>query len=1123
MKINGLNVELAINEEEILDLLENYGLNLDLAVAPENIAHYVEEQKGLLLEKHQHLTKRIQDLYEAKLSQLTKEQEQAETQVASDKSSLERLVQSANSRKEFCAKAQAALNTLKKIINKESPFSELQISKEELLAYFECQPTDRVAELINAIYDEEQAKNSWYGFNRKNLWSKFTTAPTEATEEEKELVGLIKQRLKQIEKELQFGKLGRKNIPDAPKNLAENNLYALTKANQTGQKQLKENETLVAQKKNSIIRVTKQQKAVLQELEARKSEQEQALLQAQVQVLLTGLATNLEKLTLECNEFKIKLTKAAQLNDAVRKIVSDLDTMTIDDLLPLISTNQPLFLVVNEFLNQESYPEDSVLQINQTTHNLLMAIKEELAGLQKIAEGIEPMPEELAEQQKQLMAQLKSLEGKYSDLNRDYSTIEHLLSHSKNLLDPFIQLARIKNQYVEFIKQISPGMTGLQRQELVNAIEIIRKEKGDLSKLVSSEEYTGLLTLEQIKTSLQDQEKILSGFLVAGRLGQIQSDYLSLIEKSKLIASQDPKEPNEVTEWVRGIEDLDKQSSFLEQASLSQNPADLHTIKTINNLKEELNASLYGQYENTTRIVTELYDAQLTEEQKKQTKTTDDISSTKITLETLIADAEARKIFLSKAQHALGELRTNLIKNKENNMLQTPREDVLAYFEDAPTGKASLLVNALYEMEQAKSSWYGINRKNVWNRLTSAYTSEETITAKKELIELIDARLLQIKNELDVNDITQVVERPSMPANLGERNLYALSAFHQHTQQSLAEKQIILEQQMEDYIKIAQQKSETLTLLESMKITHEAQMLLNKLEDDQEKIENQGLLFAQDIAALEQTYKELHDVTDTIDPLLKEKIAVQEKSLIELSKKINDSLAAHDQLFDEFETTFNEITNKPLSMMEQKEALFKKFNELRTRKIQLDESIRPQIVDAKKMISLLECLALAEQESEVQKEASQHTPLHLLSNVYFGTVTERANAAFGLGGLFGDYLQERANTFWFNDLISSIAAFALGCFGYKTGAQLRQEYLTNELQPALTTYQNEPTMEHYEDLINVIKDGKIQFPPRTAHNETEQNKSLLSKLRQLEAEVINSNLNELTDIDENRVQSSIEM
>jgi hypothetical protein len=81
MKINGVDVELAINEAEISGLLENYSLDLDPTIPPENIARYVEEQKNSLLVKHQHLIKQINTLYEVKLSELVKDQEKAQTQV----------------------------------------------------------------------------------------------------------------------------------------------------------------------------------------------------------------------------------------------------------------------------------------------------------------------------------------------------------------------------------------------------------------------------------------------------------------------------------------------------------------------------------------------------------------------------------------------------------------------------------------------------------------------------------------------------------------------------------------------------------------------------------------------------------------------------------------------------------------------------------------------------------------------------------------------------------------------------------------------------------------------------------------------------------------------------------
>ncbi len=1126
MKINGVNVELAINEADILDLLENYKLDLNLPITSENISRYVEEQRASLLERHQHLSKVVTNLYEVKLSELTQEQEKTQTQIASDALALEQLVQSANNRKEFCSEAKGALSTLKKIINKEIPFSTLETTKEELLAYFECQPTERVAELITALYDEEQAKNSLYGWIR----SKFTSAPTEPTEEEVELIGLINAKLRQIEKELKLGALDKK-IPKAPKDLADNNLYYLSKFHQNGKRHLKEKETFLAQQKEHFATIAEQQNVVLKELEARKSEQE-------LQILLTGFGTRLEKLTMDCNELQEQLTTVDKVMNTVKSIHADLKTKKIDEILALISTNHSLFLSINGLVDLEHFSENSIHQINQDIHKLLIVIKEELAVLQNTAEGVNPMPEELAKRQQFLMSQLKELESKYSGLTITLHSSVESLSNYKKLIDPFIKLAQIKNQYTHFIEQITPGMNDQSRQELVSAIEIVRKEKVELLTLIHSEEYEGLLTLKQVKDSLQDQENILSDFLIAERLNQIKDDYLRVVEKSKLIPGTNP---NEVIEWVHGIDELEKQTGFLERASLSKNPVIQQQIKTLEDLREELHASLYGQYEGTTRIVSEFYDAQLAEEKQQQTKNQEQISLTKMTLERLVAQVDERKVFLGKARDTLGELQKILVENKEHKVLQIPQEGLLAYFEEVPAGRVSILINALYESEQTKSSWYGFTRKNIWNRLTFAYNSEESTAAKKELGDLIEARLLQINNELEINDITESVERPSRPSNLAENNLYTLSASYRNSQKTLVDTQATLEQQIKNYEQISEQKDGTLDLLESIKTSHEqvlfikeAQMLLNKTGLEQDKIGANNSLLQREVKDLEQTYHELSDMLATIEtlprsaitvllennyPLLKERIDHHQESLRKLTQDINESFKSHRLLFAGLEALFSQITKKPSPMTERKETLLEEFNELQTKKILLDESITrliPQVLEAQTKMEEAGGFAprLSEPKIEKQKNtASLNTPLHLLSNVYFGTETEQADAEFGIGGIFGAYLEERANTFWFKDFFSTIAAFALGCFGYKTEAQQRQEYLTNDLQPALTTYQNEPTMESHDDLIKVIKNGKFQFSPRTVHNEIDKSKSLFSKLSQLETEVvrINLNLNELED------------
>lgn len=102
--------------------------------------------------------------------------------------------------------------------------------------------------------------------------------------------------------------------------------------------------------------------------------------------------------------------------------------------------------------------------------------------------------------------------------------------------------------------------------------------------------------------------------------------------------------------------------------------------------------------------------------------------------------------------------------------------------------------------------------------------------------------------------------------------------------------------------------------------------------------------------------------------------------------------------------------------------------------------------------------------------------------------------------VFGNYLYERAHTFWFRDFLSSVAALTLGIFGYKTESACREEYI-HELQTVFVAYQNAESSEeldaNFEILLAKINSGMKQFRPRAIDSDA----SLQSKLAKFELEV----------------------
>ncbi|KTC86345.1 hypothetical protein [Legionella brunensis] len=175
-------------------------------------------------------------------------------------------------------------------------------------------------------------------------------------------------------------------------------------------------------------------------------------------------------------------------------------------------------------------------------------------------------------------------------------------------------------------------------------------------------------------------------------------------------------------------------------------------------------------------------------------------------------------------------------------------------------------------------------------------------------------------------------------------------------------------------------------------------------------------------------------------------------------RQLYKEIAFLDSVF----TEVTRISNQILGEAEQEKlALIKKEQ---TKMFLFQQVNAPQSEDAKKLFG--------DENSEEQYKEQYNEARVCLEKEYFG---EQASDETSLGGFFGEYLQERAQTFWFRDLMSSVAAFALGCFGYKTEAQERQEYL-QDLKDTFEAYKEDP--ENYDQLMIKIDEGE-RFKPRS--------------------------------------------
>jgi len=93
-------------------------------------------------------------------------------------------------------------------------------------------------------------------------------------------------------------------------------------------------------------------------------------------------------------------------------------------------------------------------------------------------------------------------------------------------------------------------------------------------------------------------------------------------------------------------------------------------------------------------------------------------------------------------------------------------------------------------------------------------------------------------------------------------------------------------------------------------------------------------------------------------------------------------------------------------------------------------------------------------------------------------------------GIFGDYLKERAETYWIRDLIEQLGYLLFGLFNYKTEYLLRLEYIL-KLKEEMRSYQT--NIINFDALNDSITKGILIFRPRSLLT-PEYQKSLHCKL-----------------------------
>ena len=292
---------------------------------------------------------------------------------------------------------------------------------------------------------------------------------------------------------------------------------------------------------------------------------------------------------------------------------------------------------------------------------------------------------------------------------------------------------------------------------------------------------------------------------------------------------------------------------------------------------------------------------------------------------------------------------------------------------------------------------------------------------------------------------------------------------------------------------------------------------------------------------IEETQLSSHELLDRLIPQWQEikksyanpdgptqtDLVEQETTLLQEFKTLEPSIAAANEQYQELQQLINTLTaaEKTAHQLKELNTIITECNNVIIRCSSKDSAstaeITQLIADVTQQLQTIAARAdfLAQVEASqtpgsIEKLANISTYRALLSNyekelsqllvIKPSPPQEKPKTLLRAGCLdtehkkiFDDYLEERANTFRFKDLVSQFISLIFGCSGYKTEAQKRQEYIT-ELQTSVTTYQTHP--ETYADLEAVINRGLQAFPPRASEG-PEYQKSLRAKLTALQVAI----------------------
>lgn len=597
-----------------------------------------------------------------------------------------------------------------------------------------------------------------------------------------------------------------------------------------------------------------------------------------------------------------------------------------------------------------------------------------------------------------------------------------------------------------------------------------------------------------------------------------------------------------VAEDKLASESLDGRGASLAEATarIAQTFQKHHTISRSRLVSQNIKSDQFNQeYTHALKMINDQYEPEILSADNNLSGTGQHISAKQEVLNELRVKEQERKDFLKVAGQELANYK-RVIQEHTGIYLpvsSVPGDKLKTYLEcDASMAG---FIDGMYDIEKAASSWYGINRANFANKLShyiSVITPSEFDYDIDSVIEYITAKIESIKTELRI-DVTSgdTLSEKSKTDVLNEGNLWSIQKQIKQVTEELSQLEELRQTEEELVKKIRAEKSRKISEWVIKKSETEYEQAIIQLEHDINIFDHGLAMVALDgyqleykIADIEngqkildEFFKELETKSDEealkyltelenqiatldVNSLMLKKSNYKEASGSELLKKIQDSLDAREKELKQIVAMEETISKIPEALKSRMEGIELELQELLDKKIRLEGGLehtkrvnleKTHIIQEKK----LALIALITEN--VSHKITQPEPL-LDSMDNTGNIGNESGKH--ISGkepgqdIFAAYLQERAQQFWFKDLFRSIAAFAFGCFGYKTDGQERQEFIDEQLRPAIREYEQS---NDSDELLRVIQYGQNYFPPRAEGEQHGYTNSLHYKLELLKREI----------------------